>query len=80
MTNTTFNGAVLVLTDTTNVAEIAQRVADGYFSDSEYHFRVTESTPPNLPVDLFDQVDTNLKLSPAGSVVLAVYPWAENKL
>jgi hypothetical protein len=76
----TFDGAVLVLTDATNSAAIAQRIADGYFHDSEYHFRVTESTPTNLPVDLFDQIDSKLKDSPAGSVVLTVYPWAESTL
>lgn len=75
MTND-FNGAVLVLTDVTRAAEIAERFASGYFPDSEYHYTVTPSTPTSLPVDLRDQVDTQCNSLGGSAQVLTVYPWA----
>ena len=71
-----FSGAILVLTDSTNASEIAERVASGYFPDSEYHFTVTESTPTHLPVDLRDQIGSQQSDLGGESVILTVYPWA----
>jgi len=73
-----FNGAVLVLTDATNASNIASDVASAYFSDKEYHFKVTESTPETLPEKLFNQIEDELKFVPQGSVVLTVYPFADS--
>jgi hypothetical protein len=70
-----FSGAVLILTDSTRAAEIADRVASGYFPDSPYHFTVTESTPTHLPVDLRDQISAQQR-DLSGAVVLTVYPYA----
>lgn len=74
MTTNDFNGAVLVLTDSSRAEEIAERFASNYFPDSEYHFTVTDATPTSLPVDLRDQVDTQSRA--LGGQVLTVYPWA----
>ena len=80
MSNNAFNGAVLVLTDASNAQEIAERVASGYFPESEYHFQVTESTPDHLPEQLFNTIEDELKFVPEGSVVLTVYPYAATSL
>jgi hypothetical protein len=77
MTNTNdFAGAVLVLTDSSRAAEIAERVSSGYFPDSEYHYSVTESIPEHLPVDLRDQISAQQRDLGEASVILTVYPWA----
>jgi hypothetical protein len=80
MSNNAFNGAVLVLTDASNAQEIADRVAAGYFPESEYHFRITESTPKHLPEKLSNSIDAELEFAPPGSVVLTVYPFAGSSL
>jgi hypothetical protein len=80
MSNNAFYGAVLVLTDASNAQEIAERVASAYFPESEYHFKVTESTPDHLPEQRFNQIEDELKFVPEGSVVLTVYPYAATSL
>lgn len=73
-----FAGAVLLLTDVSRAAEIAAHVASGWFTESEYHFTVTESTPLNVPVDLRDQTDATKRDHPSETQVLTVYPWASS--
>ena len=72
-----FAGAVLVLTDASNAAEIAERVHAGYFPDSEYHFTVTESTPMNVPENLRDLTTAHQVGLGVETFVLTVYPWAQ---
>jgi hypothetical protein len=71
-----FDGAVLVITDPENAEEIAARVAASYFTDSPYHFTVTESTPTSFPEKT--QANTKALQERVGteSFVLTVYPWA----
>ena len=83
MTNTVTNdfaGAVLVLTDSSRAAEIAENVAAGYFPESEYHFTVTESTPLHIPVNIRDQNDAHQRDLGVKSEVLTVYPWAKTEI
>lgn len=71
-----FDGAVLVITNPDEAAEIAARISAGWFPDSDYHFTVTESTPTSLPASTQAKTASlQEKLGP-GSVVLTVYPWA----
>lgn len=72
-----FAGAVLVLTDTSRAAEIAEQVHEGYFPDSEYHFTVTESTPMNVPENLRDLTTAHQVGLGVETFVLTVYPWAQ---
>lgn len=74
-----FAGAVLLLTDASRAAEIAEHVASGWFPESEYHYTVTESTPLNVPVDLRDQTDATKRDHPSETQVLTVYPWASSE-
>lgn len=75
MTTKKFDGAVFILTDTNRTSDIVDEVVAGYFPEAtDYHYTLTESTPTDLPVDLFDQVEANRKAAP-GSSVLTVYPW-----
>jgi len=72
-----FYGAVLILTNASRASEIAERIASDYFpEDQAYHYKVTESIPDNLPVDLNDQASASFRDAPSGSVVLTVYPFA----
>jgi hypothetical protein len=71
-----FDGAVLVITNPEEAAELAARVSAGWFPDSEYHFAVTESTPTSFPEETRKKTEAlQEKLGP-GSAVLTVYPWA----
>lgn len=80
MTTNDFSGAVLVLTDITNAAAIAQRVQEGWFPDSAYHYTVTESIPSGIPVDIADRAATTLRKAGGGASVLTVYPYEEPTL
>jgi len=72
MTKNTFAGAVLVINDSTNPAELADYVAKTYFH-TEYQFTVTESTPANLPLDLQEKTNKQ-KEARGGTGILTVYP------
>lgn len=74
-----FDGAVLVITNPDDAAELAARVSAGYFPDSPYHFTVTDATPTSLPeVTQSRTAALQEKLGP-GAVVLTVYPWAASQ-
>jgi hypothetical protein len=77
-----FDGAVLVIADPDTAAETAAYVAKNYFSDSPYHFTVTESTPTSFPESTKAKTKALQESVGAGAMVLTVYPWAatENTL
>lgn len=72
-----FDGAVLVITDPDEAAEIAAHVSSGWFPDSPYHFTVTESTPTSLPASTQEKTAALQEKLGEGSFVLTVYPWAD---
>ena len=82
MTTNDFAGAVLVLSDLTRADEIAQRYADAYFSDSDFHYTVTDTPPTSLPTHIQDQLAAHQRDLGSPSSVLTLYPWAlvENSL
>jgi hypothetical protein len=77
-----FDGAVLVITNPDEAAELAARVSAGWFPDSPYHFTVTESTPTSLPASTQAKTAALQEKLGDDAVVLTVYPWAatENTL
>lgn len=74
--NKDFDGAVLVITDPAEAAELAARVSAGWFPDSPYHFTVTESTPTSFPDETKKKTEALQEKAGTRSLVLTVYPWA----
>lgn len=78
MNNTvnSFTGAVFMVSNEDNPAEIADSVASGYFPDTEYHFTLTDATPASLPDEIQDRMTAHQRNLGQPSQILTVYPWA----
>lgn len=72
---TKFNGAVIILTDSTLAAEYAEKLAKTY-SFKEYQYIVSESTPDNVPESTRETITKLQSELGIRSEVLTVYPTA----
>jgi hypothetical protein len=78
MTNK-FKGAVFLLHEGKDALELAEHISEHYFKSSEYHYKIADAIPANLPEGLAGWTRQALDVHP-GSRILLFFPFKDSSI